>query len=212
MRKLLFFMAISLDGYFEGPGQDITWHRVDDEFNDFAIEQINSVDTLLFGRVTYELMASYWPTPDALADDSIVAGLMNSYPKIVFSTSLQDVTWQNTRLVKANAAQEVTRLKQQPGKDLIIFVSSDLAVSPILHGLIDEFHILVNPWCWVAASPCSRPQQPLNPKLAVDPHVPERQRCCITTQHKNYPRLSLIYVKKTRKICGNSRRLADEFD
>ena len=167
MRKLLFFMAISLDGYFEGPGQDITWHRVDDEFNDFAIEQINSVDTLLFGRVTYELMASYWPTPAALADDSIVAGQMNSYPKIVFSTSLQDVTWQNTRLVKANAAQEVARLKQQPGKDLIIFGSSDLAVSLIPHGLIDEFRILVNPVVLGRGKPLFQGlQQPLNLKLA----------------------------------------------
>lgn len=160
-------MAISLDGYFEGPGRDITWHRVDDEFNDFAIQQLQSVDMLLFGRVTYELMASYWPTPEALADDSSVAGYMNSYPKIVFSTTLPGVTWQNTRLVKANAAQEVTRLKQQPGKDLIIFGSSDLAVSLIPHGLIDEFRILVNPVALGRGKPLFQGlQQPLNLSLA----------------------------------------------
>ncbi len=145
MRKLLFFMLTSLDGYFEGPDHDITWHRVDDEFNDFAIQQLNSVDMLLFGRVTYELMASYWPTSEALANDPIVAGLMNSHSKIVFSTTLPGVSWQKTRLVKANAAQEISRLKQEPGKDLIIFGSSDLAVTLIPHGLIDEFRIMVNP-------------------------------------------------------------------
>ena len=167
MRKLLFFMAISLDGYFEGPGRDITWHRVDDEFNDFAIEQLKSVDTLLFGRVTYELMASYWPTPEALADDPVVTGYMNSYPKLVFSTTLSGVAWQNTRLVKANAAQEVARLKQQPGKDLIIFGSSDLAVSLIPHGLIDEFRILVNPVVLGSGKPLFQGlQQSLGLKLA----------------------------------------------
>lgn len=72
MRKIIFFMLTTLDGYFEGPGRDINWHNVDAEFNEFGIEQINSVDTLLFGRVTYELMAGYWPTESARADDPIV--------------------------------------------------------------------------------------------------------------------------------------------
>jgi len=167
MRKLLFFMLTSLDGYFEGPDHDINWHNVDDEFNDFAIEQLKLVDTLLFGRVTYEMMASYWPTPDALANDPIVAGIMNSYLKIVFSTTLPGVTWQNTRLVKANAAQEISRLKQQTGKDLIIFSSSDLAVTLIPHGLIDEFRIMVNPVVLGRGKPLFQGlQQPLSLKLA----------------------------------------------
>ncbi len=145
MRKVIFFMLTTLDGFFEGPNREIDWHNVDEEFNEFAIEQLNSVDTLLFGRVTYELMASYWPTPSAIEHDPIVAGKMNDLPKIVFSKTLSSVEWQNTKLVKENFAKEILKLKQQPGKDLIIFGSSDLAVTFMQHGLIDEYRIMVNP-------------------------------------------------------------------
>ena len=145
MRKVIIFMMVTLDGYFEGPNKEIDWHVVDDEFNEFAIDQLNSVDILLFGRVTYELMAGYWPTPYATTNDPVVAGKMNSIPKIVFSRTLNKVDWQNTRLVKENFVEEIRKLKQQPGKDLIIFGSSDLAVTFIQQGLIDEFRIMVNP-------------------------------------------------------------------
>lgn len=145
MRKLIFFMLTSLDGYFEAPGSDISWHNIDEEFNDFAIEQLDSAGGLLFGRVTYEMMAGYWPTPEALADDPVVAGRMNSLPKVVFSKTLPAAGWQNTRLVQDNFLAEVTQLKQQPGKDLFIFGSSDLAVSLMQYNLIDEFRIMVNP-------------------------------------------------------------------
>ncbi len=145
MRKVIVFMMVTLDGFFEGPNGEIDWHVVDEEFNEFAINQLNSVDVLLFGRVTYELMASYWPTPAATANDPIVADKMNSLSKIVFSKTLEKVEWQNTRLVKENVAEEIAKLKQQPGKDLIIFGSSDLAVTFIQDGLLDEFRIMVNP-------------------------------------------------------------------
>ena len=145
MRKVLCFMLTSLDGYFEGPNHDITWHNVDAEFNEFAIDQLNSVGTLLFGRVTYELMAAYWPTPQAIEDDPVVAGKMNSLPKIVFSKTLKKVEWQNTRLIAANYGEEIKLLKRQPGKDMLILGSSDLAVSFMELGLIDEFRVLVNP-------------------------------------------------------------------
>ncbi len=145
MRRVVFFMLVTLDGFFEGPNGEIDWHVVDEEFNEFAIEQLNSVDMLLFGRVTYELMASYWPTEAAITDDPIVAGRMNTLPKIVFSRTLSGVEWKNTRLVKEDAEEEISKLKQQPGKDLIILGSSDLAVTLIEHDLIDEFRIMVNP-------------------------------------------------------------------
>ena len=145
MRKVIFFMLTSLDGFFEDPEKNINWHHVDEEFNKFAIEQLNSVDTLLFGKITYELMASYWPTSEAVANDPVVASKMNSLPKIVFSKTLATIKWQNTRLIKDNFMGEVSRLKQQPGKDMIIFGSSDLAVTFIEYGLIDEFRIMVNP-------------------------------------------------------------------
>jgi dihydrofolate reductase len=145
MRKVIFFNLISLDGYFEGPNQDINWHHVDEEFNEFAIQQTGEFGALLFGRVTYELMASYWPTESAKRDDPAVAGLMNNLPKVVFSTTLDKVEWENTKLVKDNFVEEVSKLKEQPGKDLAIFGSSDLAVTFIDLGLIDDFRIMINP-------------------------------------------------------------------
>lgn len=145
MRRVLLFMMVSLDGYYEGAEGQLDWHNVDEEFNDFAVEQLNEMDTLLFGRITYEMMASYWPTPQARTDDPVVAGKMNSMPKIVFSRSLRDVDWENTRLVTDDFAAEVTRLKAQPGKDMIIFGSSDLAVSFLEHGLLDECRVMINP-------------------------------------------------------------------
>jgi len=145
MRKVLFFMLTSLDGYFEGPNRDISWHNADNEFNEFAIKQTGEFGAFLFGRVTYELMASYWPTEVAKRDDPIVAGLMNSLPKIVFSKTLEKVDWENTRLVKENFVEVISMLKQEAGKDIAIFGSSDLTVTLMEHGLVDEYRIMVNP-------------------------------------------------------------------
>ena len=145
MRNLIFQMMVTLDGFFEVPNREIDWHIVDEEFNEYAIDLLNSVDVLLFGRVTYELMASYWPTPSATTDDPIVADKMNNLPKIVFSKTLKKTEWKNTRLVKENIAEEITKLKHQPGKNLAMFGSSDLALSLIQMGLIDEYRIIVNP-------------------------------------------------------------------
>ena len=144
MRKLIFFMATSLDGYYEGPGHSIDWHNVDEEVKEFANAQLDSVDVILFGRVSYEMMANYWPTEMALKNDPVTAAAMNSKAKLVFSRTLSNVTWQNTQLVKDNIEQEVIKLKAQPGRDLIIG-SSDLSVSLMAHGLIDEFRIMLNP-------------------------------------------------------------------
>ena len=145
MRKIVFFMLTSLDGYFEGPDRDINWHNVDEEFNDFAERHTSEFGALLFGRVTYELMASYWPTEAAKRDDPVIASLMNSLPKIVFSKTLQKVEWENTRLVKDNFTKVVSELKKEEGKDAAIFGSSDLAVTLMEQGLIDEYRIMVNP-------------------------------------------------------------------
>jgi dihydrofolate reductase len=145
MRNVFLFMMVSLDGFFEGPHQEIDWHNVDDEFNDFAIKQLDEIGTLLFGRVTYQLMASYWPTPAAMSDDPIVAEKMNTTPKVVFSTTLDTVDWDNTRLVRGDAAAEVAKLKQQLGKELAIFGSADLTTSLLQAGLVDELRIMVAP-------------------------------------------------------------------
>ena len=144
-RKIIFQMMVSLDGYFEGPDKELDWHLVDDEFNEYAGELLDSVDAILFGRVTYQLMADYWPTEAAKHESPAIAKKMNALHKIVFSTTLAQAQWHNTTLIKDDALKEVSKLKRQHGQDLVIFGSSDLAVSLIDSALIDEFRILINP-------------------------------------------------------------------
>ena len=146
-------MMVSLDGYFEGPNHDLSWHNTDEEFNEFAIEQFKQIDTILFGRRTYELMASYWPSEQAKKDDPIVAELMNSLPKVVFSRTLDRADYNNTRLIKDKATSEVKKLKNQLGKDLAILGSNNFTVSLLPEGLIDEFRIMVNPVAIAAGTP-----------------------------------------------------------
>jgi len=145
MRKIIFQMMTTVDGYFEGPNKELDWHVLDDEFIQNAVDLLNSADTLLFGRVTYQMMAAYWPTAEVIAADPVIAERMNNLPKIVFSTTLKTVDWQNSRLVNGNSMEEIRKLKQQPGKNIVIFGSSDLAVSLTKAGLIDEYRIIVNP-------------------------------------------------------------------
>lgn len=145
MRRVILFNMVTVDGFFAGPNGEIDWHRVDEEFNEFAAEQLDTAGGLIFGRVTFQLMASYWPTDGVIKDDPIIAAKMNGIPKIVFSRTLQKVEWNNTKLVKENAAGEISRLAQQPGKDLFIFGSADLASTLTPLGLIDEYRIIVNP-------------------------------------------------------------------
>jgi dihydrofolate reductase len=145
VRKLYSFMMGTLDGFYEGPNQEFDWPNVDEEFNRFAAGQLYDTDILLFGRVTYEGMASYWPTQAAREDDPVVAELMNTMPKIVVSTTLESADWHNTTLVGGNVAEELSKLKQQPGKDLAIMGSPNLTVSLIGMGLVDELRVVVNP-------------------------------------------------------------------
>lgn len=145
VRTVIASEFVTVDGFFSGPNGEIDWHNVDEEFNQYAIELINSIDTMLFGRMTYEGMASYWPTPAATMDDPIVAGKMNSTAKVVFSTTLETAEWENTTLVKGDAGDEIAKLKQLPGKDMVIYGSGRLVSSLTRRGLIDEFRIFVNP-------------------------------------------------------------------
>src|SRR4051812_32451630 len=97
MSKLFLFMMTSIDGYFEGENHDLSWHNTDEEFSEFAIEQTRGVGTIIFGRVTYQMMASYWPQDFAYdANPKTMVDLMNYTPKIVFSRSLTNAEWQNT--------------------------------------------------------------------------------------------------------------------
>lgn len=144
-RKLIHQMMISVDGYFEGPDKNIDWHTADKEFDKYAINFLDNLDVLIFGRTTYELMASYWPTASALKDDPIVAEKMNKLRKVVVSETLEKAEWNNTELIKTNVAEKIGKLKDQPGKDMAIFGSSDLSLTLIPHRLIDEYRIFISP-------------------------------------------------------------------
>jgi dihydrofolate reductase len=156
MKKLIWSNMVTLDGFFEGPDRDLQWHNVDSEFVGFAIEQLNTVDTILFGRVTYELMAKFWPTEYAKVSDPVTAGKMNALPKLVFSKTLDKAEWNNTTLVKDAIYEKVARLKQNPGRDLILFGSANLASTLINLNLIDEYRFMINPVILGAGTPLFR--------------------------------------------------------
>ena len=145
MRKLISFMVITADGFTEGPEGEFDWPNVDEGFNEFAVSQIHDLGALLFGRVTYEGMASYWPTPQALEDDPVVTDLMNRVPKYVFSHTLSSADWANTTLVSGEAGPAVAKLKQEDGNDLAVVGSAKFTASLIEQGLVDELRVMVNP-------------------------------------------------------------------
>ena len=145
MRKLSVFNLITLDGYFAGQDGDISWHMVDEEFQELAEKASNSGNTLVFGRITYELMAGYWPTAEATASDPIVARGMNSAEKIVFSRTLTRVDWNNTRVVKDDMLAEIRRLKRESATDLTVLGSGSIVAQLTGERLIDEYQVLLNP-------------------------------------------------------------------
>jgi dihydrofolate reductase len=146
MRKLIMQMNISLDG--------IADHQVamaDDELHDFAADRLEMTDILVFGRVTYQLMESYWPhardDPEATESMLKFADKYNALPKIVFSRTLQKADWTNTRIIRDNLAEEVLKLKQQSGKNVSVGGIS-LSQELMRLGLIDEYLLLVQPVIW----------------------------------------------------------------
>ena len=148
MRRLSAFHQISLDGYFAGPNGDISWAHSgsdDPEWNAFVAGNAQGGGVLVFGRVTYEMMAGYWPTAQALANDPVVARQMNALPKIVFSRTLQSAPWSNTRLLRSDLTAEVRKLKAESGQDLTILGSGSLVSQLSQEGLIDDYLVVVNP-------------------------------------------------------------------
>jgi dihydrofolate reductase len=148
MRKLSLFNQVSLDGYFRTPDGDVSWaHQQGDdaEFRDFIAGNASGGGALLFGRKTYEMMASFWPTPAAAEQFPAVAKGMNRHLKIVFSKTLQNPTWQNSTVVKGDTAVEMRRLKAEPGEPMVILGSGSLVAPLARAGLIDELQLLVFP-------------------------------------------------------------------
>jgi dihydrofolate reductase len=146
MRKLIVFNHVSLDGYFTDRSGDMSWaHKQDDEWSAFVRENASGGGELVFGRITYEMMASFWPTPFAAEKFPVVAAGMNQLPKVVFSRTLEHASWNNTRLVKDGIGSAVRTMKEEPGKDMVIMGSGSIVSQLTDEGLIDEFQIVVSP-------------------------------------------------------------------
>lgn len=143
MRKVIMWNIVTLDGYFEGATPwELDSHAIvwGEELERLSLEQLDGASALLFGRATYEGMAAHWRT----ATGAIAEG-MNAIEKVVFSNTLADVDWSNSRLVRGEAADEVARLRQEPGGDMYIFGSAILCDSLTRRGLIDEYRICIAP-------------------------------------------------------------------
>lgn len=148
MRKLIMWNVITLDGYFEGfRNWDLSFHNFiwGDELTKLSIKQLNSADFLAFGRVTYEGMAAYWTTEEAETTEPEVAKLMNSIPKLVFSTTLRSAEWNNTTIITKNASDEIEKLKKEGGKDIYVFGSAILSETFTKDNLFDEYRIGIAP-------------------------------------------------------------------
>jgi len=147
-RRLSAFLQISLDGYYCDANGDMGFaHKApnDIEWNRFTASNAKGGGMLLFGRTTYEMMASWWPTPMAVQAMPEVAASMNALPKIVFSHTLKAAEWENTTLICGDAVRAVRTLKAQPGPDMATLGSGSLVTSLAAAGLVDSLQIVVNP-------------------------------------------------------------------
>ncbi len=161
MRRIVMFNRVTADGYFAGPDGNLDWVVPDQDLDRSAAEAIerSGTDTILFGRRTYELFEAFWPhalddsptSPDPhdagrlSPEMRAMAIMLNETPKLVFSRTLKEVTWKNSRLLHTLDPREIEVMKRQPGKDMIIFGSGSIVSQLTQHGLIDEYQFVVNP-------------------------------------------------------------------
>jgi dihydrofolate reductase len=146
MRRLYVFNNVSLDGYFTDANSNMSWaHQPDAEFSEFTQSNAQGGGALVFGRVTYDLMIKFWPTPMAMQSYPIVAERMNSAEKIVFSRTMDRAAWNNTKVVNGDIVAEMRKLKERAGGDMVIMGSGSIISQFTEAGLIDEFQIVLCP-------------------------------------------------------------------
>jgi len=146
MRRVMVFNMISLDGYIADANSDMSWARQQDtEWNEFAQGNAKGESLMLFGRKTYDLMASFWPTTAAISMMPEVAEGMNRAKKVVFSRSMERAEWTNTTLVKSDPVASVRKMKAEAGEGIVIFGSGTIVAQLAGAGLIDEYQIAVIP-------------------------------------------------------------------
>ncbi|MEZ4860141.1 MAG: dihydrofolate reductase family protein [Caldilineaceae bacterium] len=148
MRNLVAFMHMSLDGFAGGPNGELDWIAYDKELQTYAAAIVNTVGTALYGRVTYHMM-EYWRTvpanPDSTEHERNHAAWIEQIPKVVVSTTLAESDWHNTTIINDNLVAAIEALKQQPGKDIVIFGSPSLTQTLAQFGLVDEYQLTVSP-------------------------------------------------------------------
>ncbi len=149
MRRLIFFMHTSLDGFVAGLNGEMSWINVDDEIFDFVGTMTDKSDTALYGRVTYEMMESYWPKagehPNASKHDIEHSAWYNRVSKIVLSRTMSEKGLDNTKVISDQLADNINKIKKQKGENIIIFGSPTASNSLLSEGLVDEFWLFVNP-------------------------------------------------------------------
>ena len=148
MPRLAVFNNVTLDGYFTGPKGDLSWAHagpIDPEFQAFVGENAQGGGALLLGRITYDMMVSYWPTPAAMEQNPAIADHMNRTSKLVVSRTLHQPTWSNTQMLTGDLATEVRKLKEGTGDDITILGSGSIVAQLAQAGLIDEYQLVVNP-------------------------------------------------------------------
>jgi dihydrofolate reductase len=157
MKKIILSMMLSLDGLTAGPGGDLDWFRTDAAFEDEMLELLGNVDGMLFGRRSYELLAQYWPTAASAGSGDAPGGFtsreraalfahrMNTTPKLVVSGSLREATWGPARILAGDLREEIARLRDAPGRDLVVFAGATLAQSCMQLDLVDEYRLMLHP-------------------------------------------------------------------
>ncbi|HEX3622563.1 MAG TPA: dihydrofolate reductase family protein [Acidimicrobiales bacterium] len=147
MRKIVSMMSVSVDGFMEGPHQELDWQLIDEELHGHFNEMLAGMAAFLDGRVTYELMVRFWPTadadPSASAPVAEFARIWRDMPKVVYSRTLERADW-NTTIVREVVAEDVLALKAAPGADLVVG-GADLSAAFRRLGLIDEYRLYVHP-------------------------------------------------------------------
>ncbi len=145
MRKLTAYNFLSLNGFFKGPNEDISWHQHREEQAKYSEEALAADNIVVFGRKTYEMMAAFWPTPMAAEMFPKVAEGMNRAEKIVFSNTLANASWPGSRIISGDIVESLRTLKATPGKDMTILGSGSIISIFTEHGLIDGYQFMIDP-------------------------------------------------------------------
>ena len=144
-RRVIVDAMISLDGFFAGPKGELDWFTMDEDSLEWSRAILRRAGTILFGRVTYEGMAAYWPRPEVMKEEPVIAGKLTSLPKVVFSRTLTRAAWQNTTIVSDPPSARVSQMKAEEGGDMVVLGSASIVSELLRTGNVDELKIRVQP-------------------------------------------------------------------